>query len=172
MKFFKYLWYIIKHKFWVTLYCFSEGIIWRGILHDLSKFYPSEFFPYMNWFYGKFGKSCDKGWERHNKCMLKYDYAWLFHQKRNKHHWQYWLLQLDDGDIKALPMPEKYITEMICDWRGASRAQGKGDNTPEWYEKNRHRQNLHSETKYKVETKLIGIYGLEKMRPHLSVKKE
>jgi hypothetical protein len=46
----------------------------------------------------------------------KFDSAWNIHQKRNKHHWQYWVLIMDNGSIEALDIPEKYIKEMLCDW--------------------------------------------------------
>jgi hypothetical protein len=51
-KFFKYLKYVIRHKWYVFLECCNLGIPFRGIFHDLSKFLPDEFFPYMNHFYG------------------------------------------------------------------------------------------------------------------------
>ena len=43
MKYIKYLRYLIIHKFWVFIYCCQYGLYWRGIIHDLSKFLPSEF---------------------------------------------------------------------------------------------------------------------------------
>ena len=52
--------------------------------------------------------------------------------------------------FSALPMPERYISEMVADWRGAGRAYGN-PNTVEWYEKNKHNQIMHSETRRRVE---------------------
>ena len=46
-KFFRYLSYVIRHRWFVMIECFKRGLIWRGLTHDLSKFHPSEFFPYM-----------------------------------------------------------------------------------------------------------------------------
>ena len=60
-KYFKYFHYIIRHKWFVFLECYKEGIIWRGITHDLSKFLPSEFFPYANHFYGEKNSDIKKG---------------------------------------------------------------------------------------------------------------
>ena len=37
-----------------------------------------------------------------------FDSAWLLHQKRNAHHWQYWVLLEDEGNTKALEMDDKY----------------------------------------------------------------
>ena len=42
--FFKHLFKIFKHKYFVCKYCFKTGLYWRGIVHDLSKFHPKEFF--------------------------------------------------------------------------------------------------------------------------------
>ncbi len=47
-----YLQYLLCHKWWVFWYCCLYGIPWRGIVHDLSKFRPDEWFPYVNAFYG------------------------------------------------------------------------------------------------------------------------
>ena len=51
-KFFKYLKYVIRHKYFVFLESCKLGIPIRGFVHDTSKFFPDEFFPYMNHFYG------------------------------------------------------------------------------------------------------------------------
>jgi len=78
----------------------------------------------------------------------------LLHQKRNKHHWQWWCLIDSDGEIKALPMPERYRLEMLADWRGAGRAKGNGDDIQEWYGKNKDMIILTPEMREWVETQL------------------
>jgi len=120
----------------------------RGLIHDLSKFLPSEFIPYARFFYDKedqirrdktgYYKPTDTG----DKA---FDFAWLLHQKRNRHHWQWWTLPEDGDGIKILPIPEIYCKEMICDWKGAGKAQGKkGPNEcREWYKSNKHKMQLH-----------------------------
>jgi hypothetical protein len=50
-------------------------------------------------------------------------------------------MRKEDGTVRYLDIPRKYIIEMICDWRGAGRAQGtnpKGDwrIVKDYYEKN------------------------------------
>jgi len=120
----KYVSYVIRHKWFVMIECFKVGSFIGGITHDLSKFLPSEFFPYAG-----------NDWSSKEESP-EFDRAWLLHQKRNKHHWQYWILIKDDGKTKLLEMPLKYRKEMLCDWRGAGKAQGYGDNTKEWYKKN------------------------------------
>ena len=138
-KYLKYLNYVIRHKWFVFLECCKTGIIWQGIIHDFSKLLPSEFFPYSIYFYGS-GKN-DK----------EFDNAWLLHQKRNPHHWQYWLLYEDEGALKTLNIPIKYRKEMIADWIGAGKAITGKDNTEKWYEINKNKMLLHRDTRNWVE---------------------
>lgn len=151
-KLFKYLSYLLRHKWYVFVECCKEGIPIRGLLHDISKFRPREFIPYMNYFYGK---PTDTGDEA-------FDFAWLLHQKKNKHHWQWWTLPEDSGGLKVLAMDEKSRLEMICDWKGAGKAQGhKGKNEcKDWYVANRHKIQLDYETKKWVQIKL-GCLGID-----------
>ncbi|MDD5358224.1 MAG: DUF5662 family protein [Candidatus Nanoarchaeia archaeon] len=149
----EYAKYVFKHKWYVMIACFSKGLIWRGLVHDLSKFLPSEWFPYANYFYEKNGtkktirdktgyyKPTDTG-------NSDFDFAWVLHQKRNRHHWQWWVLPEDSGGVKILPMPYKYVVEMFCDWIGAGRAQGVDDwwNPKPWYEINKSKMQLHEST--------------------------
>lgn len=174
-KHFQYLMYMIRHKFWVTYYCFRDGLIWRGLKHDASKFLPSEWLPYANHFCGS-GKDKRRAIRKEavGYCKPyktgdeKFNFAWLLHQKRNDHHWQWWILPEDDGGFIAMPMKKKALREMICDWRGAGKAQGHGDNTPTWYKKNKGKMTLHPDTKKEVELRLISIYGIESMVGALS----
>jgi len=167
MKFFKYLNYIIRHKWYVGIECFRERLYWRAITHDLSKFLPSEFIPYMNYFYGKRGDDIKKGrdetgyYKPTDTGDKAFDFAWLLHQKRNSHHWQWFVLPEDDGGLKVLPMRKKDRLEMICDWIGAGKAQGcfspKGDRfreTRHWYVKNKNKMKLTEGTRYWVEKKI------------------
>ena len=138
--------YLLRHKWFVTVECFRHGLIWRGLVHDLSKFRPSEWFPYARYFYAPNGKSYQAA-KRDKTGYYKptdtgdaaFDFAWLLHQKRNRHHWQWWMLPEDDGGVKVIPMRLKYVKEMICDWKGAGRAQGveNWQDVRPWYEKNK-----------------------------------
>ncbi len=139
----KYFKYVIKHKWFIFLACYKMGVIWRGITHDLSKFRPSEFIPYARYFYGSYPKFYQGIITTYPHILYEdvekaFDQAWLIHIHRNPHHWQYWLLQQeDDGTIKRLKIPLKYLKEMICDWIGAGKAiTGKND-IKDWYEKNK-----------------------------------
>ncbi len=120
MKYLKYLKYIARHKWYVMIECFKLGLIWRGLMHDMSKFLPSEFFAYANYFYGYYPEKLN-AYEKtyHSELKTKKDVeiefniAWNHHQKRNKHHWQYWLLKEDDGKLLSVGMPKKYLKEML-----------------------------------------------------------
>lgn len=153
-----YLRYVLRHKWFVFLACLQYGLIWRGIKHDWHKFLPSEWFPYVNFFYGKGGKPVQR---RDSTGYYKptdtgddaFDFAWLLHQKRADHHWQWWVLPEDDGGVKVLRMSDAAMKEMLCDWRGAGRAQGK-PNTWEWYEANKGKMQLHPEVRAWIEEEL------------------
>ncbi|MGD6874763.1 DUF5662 family protein [Sutcliffiella horikoshii] len=111
----KYFLYIIEHKLNVLVECWKEGLYLQGIIHDCSKFSPQEFFPYAKKFFYNEDKSADD--------ELRWKYAWLHHQNKNKHHWEYWVV--DPRTKQALPMPRKYLIEMVCDWRSFSRKWGR-----------------------------------------------
>ena len=112
------------------LECFKKKQYWLGITHDLSKFLPSEFIPYAKFFYGKRKKDIrdETGYYKPTDTGdLAFDFAWLLHQKRNKHHWQWWILPTDEEGIKVFEMPMKYRIEMLCDWKAATLRNKNGD---------------------------------------------
>lgn len=167
MKYIKYLGYVVRHKWFVLCECFKQGLYWQGIVHDLSKFLPNEFLPYANHFYGKGKRGIKEGRDKTGYYKptdtgdKDFDFAWLLHQKRNRHHWQWWLLPEDEGGIKLLEMPEKYLREMICDWKGAARAQKVGTEVnnylvKEWYKKNKGKMQLDEVTRIWLEEFLKG----------------
>ena len=143
--YYNYLKHLLRHKWFVFLYACEYGIPWLGIIHDFSKFLPWEFFPYAKYFYpGDSPNNRDHG--------LDFDVAWNHHQKHNKHHWQYYLLT-NDNDVpqtRPLSIPERYILELISDWRGAGRAYGN-PNTLDWYNENKHKQTIHPDTRKRIE---------------------
>jgi hypothetical protein len=108
----------------------------HAFTHDLSKFNPVEFIPYAKYFYGL--KT------NHNKFNL----AWLHHQHKNKHHWNFWV----HGDGQVEEMPLKYVKQMLCDWLAMS-IQMQND-LRQWYNKNRILMTLHPETIIKIENLL------------------
>jgi len=159
MKHLQYLSYMLRHKWFVFLECCKLGIPLLGIIHDWSKFLPSEWLPYADYFYGKGKKGIkeDKDeisyYKTENTNDFSFNFAWLLHQKRNKHHWQWWILQEDNGGKVVFPMPLKYRKEMLADWKGTGRAQG-APNTSAWYRNNRHKMLLDEQTRQWIEKAL------------------
>ena len=151
-KYIKYLVYIIEHKINVGIECFKDGLYWHGITHDLSKFRPSEFFPYARFFHRK---DRTKKYKQSDESDIDFQIGWNLHQKRNKHHWNYWVSITRKNEIIPLIMPRKYVKQMICDWKGMSRKFGGV-----WYEyyiKNKDDFILHETTKqYIVAERLRG----------------
>lgn len=128
----KHILKIIQHKYFV----FKAGLkiecpIWRLIIHDWTKFLPSEFIHYSKHFFGD--RSNEYGFSR----------AWLHHQNCNDHHWEYWISRTSlakNKEIKCIQMPIEAVREMVADWLGASRAYAgkwpESFESWEWYQKN------------------------------------
>lgn len=152
MIYIQYLIYILRHKWYVFVECCKLGVPWRGITHDLSKLYPDEFFPYLDFFYRK--KKKTTGCYDPSQGNESFNRAWLKHIHRNPHHWQYWLLTQDDDPDMILDMPMRYRKEMLADWMGAGKAQGYGDNTANWYAKHCKKIKIHPDTRYWIENQL------------------
>ncbi len=109
---------ITKHRLLVMKYCFRSGLYWQGLIHDLSKYSPTEFWVGARYYQGDHSPNDE---ERRDKG---YSSAWLHHKGRNKHHLEYWLdYARVDGEVRltGMPMPEKYVVEMFCDRYAAAR---------------------------------------------------
>jgi hypothetical protein len=149
LKYLIFLNYLISHKWHVFIECCRYGVPWRGISHDMSKFLPSEFIAYANYYFDNHISSqrtdVQIDQEKSPFCL-----AWLIHQKRNRHHWQWWILHGEENHPQVIPIPEKYVKEMVADWRGAGKAQGLPD-TLAWYQANKDKMILHRSTRMKVE---------------------
>ena len=140
-----YLKYVVRHKWFVLLASWRIGApLLPAILHDLSKFRPSEWFPYSATFYSQDGTS------QYNETS-SFNRVWLMHQHRNPHHWQYWVLRMDCGDTVPIEIPRRYVVEMVADWMGAGRAITGRWECSEWYAKNRDKIILHDNTRRLVD---------------------
>lgn len=116
--FFGHLSVVLRHKHRVFINCAKCGIIWRGIVHDLSKFTPTEFFESVKYFQG------DRSPIGACRRDIGMSYAWLHHKGRNKHHIEYWT----DDECKEQPlMPYKYAVECVCDKLAATRVYAGKD---------------------------------------------
>lgn len=143
-----YLRYVARHKLEVLRASRIVGVpLVQALLHDASKFLPSEWTPYVECFYAPDGS------KRYNETPA-FNAAWNRHQKRNLHHYQAWILTMDDGGSFPLPMPMKYVLEMVADWVGASIAIKGSNKVAEWYSENWFKMNLHPDTRYVVEEML------------------
>lgn len=140
----QYLFYLLKHKYYVARECWKLGLIWQGIIHDWQKFLPCEWIPYAQTFYGT------------GEDHPGFNAAWLHHQHYGPHHWQHWLLHEDSGKTITLEMPWKYCQEMLADWRGMSFTLFGADNgrTTAWYLANRKLIRLHPNTRLWIEGQL------------------
>jgi hypothetical protein len=152
---FQYLKYVVRHKWFVARACLKMGVpLWRAIVHDWTKFTPSEWGPYVHQFFNPDGSRRtvrDKsGAYDPNQQPDAFKFAWLHHQ-RNKHHWQAWVSIGDFGNITALPMPETYIREMVADWIGAGQAISGETSPVPWYEANKEKKVLHLQTRLRTE---------------------
>lgn len=159
-----YLRYVLRHKRFV----FEEGRrlgvpLWNLVWHDWTKFLPSEWTPYVDYFYRKYRYASwgDVPFACPNRLALRegvkterdaaFDRAWNLHQKRNRHHWQAHILHRDDGTVEALPMPDVDMREMVADWAGAGRAIHGKREVAAWYGKNKGKMVLHPATRARVE---------------------
>lgn len=132
---------INKHRYYVCKNCFKAKQYKRGLLHDLSKYSPAEFFESIKYYDGKISpiEKCkaENGWSK----------AWLHHRGRNKHHWEYWIDNINNGYPEAILIPYEYAVEMLCDYIGAGQAYQGKDWTPEkeyeWWNKKKNNVLMH-----------------------------
>lgn len=136
---------VCTHKHWVFYYCCKVGIPFQGLIHDLSKFSPIEFWESVKYYQGTSSPidACKKenGWSA----------AWMHHKGRNKHHYEYFIDDLDNGG-SPIQMPYKYAVELICDYLSAGRAYYGEDFTYKkewewWLNKRKKPLMMHKQTK-------------------------
>ena len=109
---------ITYHKYLVMKGCFSVGLYRQGILHDLSKYSPSEFIVGAKYWQGT------RSPNNAEREAIGYSSAWLHHKGRNKHHFEYWIDYSSheiDEFMRPAPMPNRYIVEMFMDRLAASK---------------------------------------------------
>lgn len=107
---------ITRHKWEVMKNCFRMGLYWQGLVHDLSKYSPTEFMVGVSYFQGTRSPNAA---ERDAKG---YSTAWMHHKGRNKHHFEYWTdISKDRTRLVGVKMPPKYLAEMFADRVAASK---------------------------------------------------
>ena len=99
-----------RHRRMVRHYCLKLGLVWQGLTHDLSKYSPTEFWRGVKYY---------QGWRSPNdqeRLENGVSLAWLHHKGRNRHHWEYWTdLDMKTKAYAPVPMPQKYLAEMVAD---------------------------------------------------------
>lgn len=155
----KHLKLVFRHRFAVCRCCWISGLYWQGMVHDLSKFSPTEFIESVR-FYTGVRSPVDTA-----RDVTGYSAAWLHHKGRNRHHYEYWL---DGLDHKGTPvkMPFRYALEMVCDYIAAGKTYTGKDWTREtpliYWNKKKLTANIHPDTAAFLDYALseIAVQGL------------
>ena len=125
MKALKHFNTINEHRYLVRKACFKVGLYWQGLTHDLSKYSPTEFLVGARLWTGV---RSPNSVEREQKG---YSEAWIHHKGRNKHHFEYWTdLSRTTRRYESVPMPRKYLAEMVMDRIAACKVYQGKDYTP------------------------------------------
>ena len=149
---------ITEHKMLVMKQCFAVGLYRQGLLHDMSKYSPSEFLVGCRYYQN--GKRSPNNAERE---MKGYSDAWLHHKGRNKHHYEYWndyTTDKTEGIYPIVPvrMPRRYVAEMLMDRIAASKTYLKDQYSQhrplQYFLKGKGRVLLHPDTAKELERML------------------
>ena len=141
----KHLKTITHHKWLVFCGCVRVGLWWQGITHDLSKYSPVEFWNGARYYQGTCSPNVA---ERNDKG---YSEAWMHHKGHNRHHFEYWNdINLQTRNYGYVPMPRKYLVEMVMDRRAACMVyQGsayKPDSALNYFDNSREKELMHPQT--------------------------
>ena len=121
MKIWQHFKTITYHRLLVCQGCFRVGLYWQGLTHDLSKYSPTEFLVGARLYQGNRSPNAAE------REIKGYSEAWMHHKGRNRHHYEYWTdMHPETKRYEAVPMPRKYLVEMVMDRRAACMVyQGK-----------------------------------------------
>lgn len=150
MKPWKHFRTITRHRHQVIKHCFRAGIFWQGLRHDLSKYTPTEFIPGAKYYQvGRSPNAKEREVNGHSK-------AWMHHQGRNRHHFEYWQDYNPETRLKEpVKMPLRFVKEMFCDRVAASKIYNGDKYTPDmplaYYEKGKYCRKIHPETAELIE---------------------
>ncbi len=150
MKAWQHLKTIQNHKRLVREGCFKVGLYRQGIMHDWSKYTPTEFLVGCEYYQGTKSPNSAERQER------GYSSSWLHHKGRNKHHLEYWIdYSGENGYMTGMRMPVNYVVEMFIDRISAAKNYQKElytDKSPlAYYEKGKDRYILHDDTRKLLE---------------------
>ena len=140
---------ITKHRWLVREGCFRVGLYWQGLTHDLSKYSPTEFLVGAKYYQGTRSPNAA---EREDKG---YSEAWMHHKGRNRHHYEYWSdMNPVTKQYEAVPMPRRYLVEMVMDRRAACKVY-EGEKYTDgsalaYFEKSRERLLMNGQTRQEL----------------------
>lgn len=101
---------ITKHRHKVIALCFRAGIPWRGLMHDLSKYTPTEFREGARYWQGTRSPN-EKAREENG-----FSAAWIHHKGLNRHHFEHWKdYNFTSHQEEPVKMPFIFVLEMFCD---------------------------------------------------------
>lgn len=148
---------ITRHRHLVMYHCFRVGLYGRGLLHDLSKYTPTEFLVGVKYYQGTRSPNAAEREE------IGFSTAWMHHKGRNKHHFEYWTdLLPGTNTYTAVPMPTKFLVEMVMDRMAACKVYKGKDYTDgsalEYLHRAKDSKLLHPETMEKL------VFLLTKLR--------
>ncbi|MCR5525961.1 MAG: DUF5662 family protein [Lachnospiraceae bacterium] len=155
---------VVHHKILVAKGCFAVGLYWQGLVHDMSKFSPTEFLVSAKYFQGN---QSPNNAERDDKG---YSSSWLHHKGRNKHHYEYWIdysSQNKGGITAPVEMPLKYVVEMLMDRIAASKVYNKENYKPDmplkYFTRSMKTIPMHPNTKRLLYAllRMLAVYGEE-----------
>lgn len=136
---------ICRHKWIVFKLMYKCGYPWQGLMHDMSKFSPVEFFSSARYFQG------NKSPIEAEKAALGYSLAWAHHKGHNPHHWEYWVDFDGNGDPQPYAIPHRYVIEMVCDYVAAGMVYSKKEWTQdepfEYFKQHEFERHYHPFTK-------------------------
>ena len=103
---------VTHHKLLVMEGCFRVGLYTQGLLHDLSKYGPTEFMVGAKYYQG------DRSPNNAEREDIGYSSAWLHHKGRNKHHYEYWIdysAKDIEGGMAPAPMHTRKLHQSVYD---------------------------------------------------------
>lgn len=125
MKVIKHFKIITQHRFLVMIGCFKIGLFWQGLIHDISKYSFGEFWKSAKYYQGNRSPISAE------RIQEGYSTIWLHHKGRNKHHCEYWFdKNLETGLYEPIPMPRKFLAELVIDRIVACKIYQKNNYTP------------------------------------------
>ena len=149
---------VTEHKIQVMRHCFAVGLYYQGIMHDMSKYMPSEFLEGCRYYQD--GKRSPNNGEREAKG---YSFAWMHHKGRNRHHFEFWTdyaakPMKGQHPVGAVQMPRKYVAEMLMDRIAAYKTYLKEDYTRheplKYFQKGKGKHLMHPQTSRELERML------------------